>query len=55
MITAPPAMAMHNSPDVAALGACERSRVSVKMVGNMMELKETDRQRGERRGLPAAI
>ncbi len=37
--TAPPTIAMQSSPDVAATGAVERSRVSEKMVGNMIELK----------------
>ena len=37
--TAPPTIAMQSRPDVAATGAVERSSVSVKMVGNMIELK----------------
>src|SRR5438445_13898126 len=36
--TAPPIMAMHSNPDVAAAEAELRSRVIVKMVGNMIEL-----------------
>src|SRR5690242_5070920 len=35
---APPTMARHNKPDVAAGAAVERSSVDVKITGNMIEL-----------------
>ena len=37
-ISAPPTIAMHSRPDVAGAGAVERSSVSVKITGNMIEL-----------------
>src|SRR5262245_45754714 len=39
-IAAPPTIAMQSKPDTAGVGAFERASVSVKMVGNMMELKK---------------
>ena len=38
--TAPPKIARHRSPDVEFCDTPDRSRVKVKMVGNMIELKK---------------